>query len=98
MSLTLFCLTPMSLTVCNVIYSTVFDSSLIDLDSNIVDSKVNQSFIAFQVDFDRTKHLAESTMKQRGQEREKLIRKEREREESEKKKRELEELKREQER
>jgi len=52
----------------------------------------------FQVDFDRTKHLAESTIKQRAQEREKLIRQEREREEAEKKKKELEELKREQER
>ena len=51
-----------------------------------------------QVDFDRTKHLAESTIKQRAQEREKLIRQEREREEAEKKKKELEELKREQER
>ena len=55
-------------------------------------------FFVCQVDFDRTKHLAESTIKQRAQEREKLIRQEREREEAEKKKKELEELKREQER
>jgi len=51
-----------------------------------------------KVDFDRTKHLAESTIKQRAQEREKLILQEREKEESEKKKKQLEELKREQER
>ena len=52
----------------------------------------------FQVDFDRTKHLAESTIKKRTHVREKLIRQEREKEEAERKKLELEELRREQER
>ena len=50
--------------------------------------------LSFQVDFDKTKHLADSTIKKRQMEREKLILKEREKEESEKKTRELEELKR----
>ena len=53
---------------------------------------------SFQVDFDKSKHLAESTIKQRAQEREKIIKQEREREEQEKKKRELEEIKKAQER
>jgi len=47
-----------------------------------------------KVDFDKTKHLADSTIKKRQMEREKLILKEREKEESEKKTKELEELKR----
>ena len=46
------------------------------------------------MDFDKTKHLADSTIKKRQMEREKLILKEREKEESEKKTKELEELKR----
>ena len=46
------------------------------------------------MDFDKTKHLAESTIKKRQQEREKLIDKEREKEESERRRKELEELKR----
>ena len=36
-----------------------------------------------QVDFDKTKHLAESTIKKREKEREKLIQREREKEEAE---------------
>ena len=52
-------------------------------------------FVAnIKVDFDKTKHLAESTMKKREKEREKLIQKEREKEEAEKRKRQLDELKR----
>ena len=51
-------------------------------------------YLSVQVDFDKTKHLADSTIKKRQMEREKLILKEREKEESEKKTRELEELKR----
>merc|ERR1712088_809341 len=47
-----------------------------------------------KVDFDKTKHLADSTIKKRQQEREKLIEKEREKEESEKRSKELAELKR----
>ena len=47
-----------------------------------------------QVDFDKTKHLSDSSIKKRGQEREKLIQKEREKEDAERRKRELEELKR----
>lgn len=47
-----------------------------------------------QVDFDKTKHLAESTIKKREKEREKLIQREREKEEAEKRKRQLDELKR----
>ena len=39
--------------------------------------------ISIQVDFDKTKHLADSTIKKRQQEREKLIEKEREKEEKE---------------
>ena len=50
------------------------------------------------MDFDKTKHLAESTIKQRAQEREKIINQEREKEIAEKKKRELEEIKKAQER
>jgi len=50
------------------------------------------------VDFDKTKHLAESTIKQRAQEREKIINQEREKDVAEKKKRELEEIKKAQER
>ncbi|TRY75592.1 hypothetical protein TCAL_00520 [Tigriopus californicus] len=46
------------------------------------------------VDFDRTKHLAESTIKRRALEREKLAQKERELEETERRKEELRELKR----
>ncbi len=53
-----------------------------------------QFHFQFQVDFDKTKHLAESTIKKRQQEREKLIDKEREKEESERRRKELEELKR----
>ena len=52
------------------------------------------NFLVFQVDFDKTKHLAESTIKKRSQEREKLIQKEREKDEAERRKAELEELKR----
>ena len=47
-----------------------------------------------QVDFDKTKHLADATIKKRTQEREKLIDKEREKEENERKRKELEEMKR----
>lgn len=50
--------------------------------------------LKLQVDFDRTKHLAESTIKRRAQEREKLAQKEREIEETERRKKELQELKR----
>ena len=49
---------------------------------------------SIQVDFDKTKHLADSTIKKRQQEREKLIEKEREKEESEKRSKELAEMKR----
>ena len=49
---------------------------------------------ALQVDFDKTKHLADATIKKRSQEREKLIDKEREKEEAERKRKELEEMKR----
>ena len=51
-------------------------------------------FLSPQVDFDKTKHLPDSTIKKRGQEREKLIDKEREKEESERRSKELAELKR----
>ncbi len=47
-----------------------------------------------KVDFDKTKHLAESTIKKREKEREKLIQKEREKEEAEKRRKHLDELKR----
>jgi hypothetical protein len=52
----------------------------------------------FQVDFDKSKHLADSTIKQRALEREKIIKQEQEKEESERKRNELEEIKRAQER
>merc|ERR1712083_1293279 len=55
----------------------------------------NRAWVAnIKVDFDKTKHLADSTIKKRQQEREKLIEKEREKEESERKSKELAELKR----
>merc|ERR1712066_290262 len=47
-----------------------------------------------EVDFDKTKHLAESTIKKRKIEREKLVEKEREKEEAERKHKEIEEMKR----
>ena len=47
-----------------------------------------------QVDFDKTKYLAESTIKKREEEREKLVQSEREKEEKERRDRDLEELKR----
>merc|ERR1712218_695316 len=47
-----------------------------------------------KVDFDKTKHLAESTIKKRKIEREKLVEKEREKEEAERKHKEIEEMKR----
>lgn len=50
-----------------------------------------------QADFDKTKHLAEATIKQRGQAREKLVQEEREKDEKERRRRELEELKQSQE-
>merc|ERR1719431_327647 len=46
-----------------------------------------------KVDFDKSKHLAESTMKQRKAERERLAKEEREKERQERTKKELEELK-----
>eukprot|EP00095_Tigriopus_kingsejongensis_P001020 maker-scaffold2058_size21661-snap-gene-0.8 protein:Tk01020 transcript:maker-scaffold2058_size21661-snap-gene-0.8-mRNA-1 annotation:"hypothetical protein HELRODRAFT_62550" len=46
------------------------------------------------VDFDRSKHLAESTIKRRAQERDKLVQKEREHDEMERREEELQELKR----
>lgn len=48
----------------------------------------------FQIDFDKSKHLAESTIKRRNQVREKLVLKEREKDEAERRRQELEELKR----
>ena len=51
-------------------------------------------FISFQVDFDKTKYLAESTIKRREEEREKLVQSEREKEEKERRDKDLEELKR----
>ena len=51
-------------------------------------------WFTLQVDFDKTKHLADATIKKRSQEREKLIDKEREKEENERKRKELEEMKR----
>ena len=56
-----------------------------------------QSSPVFQVDFDKTKHLAESTIKKRSEERDKLAAQEREREDKERRKRDLDELKRAQE-
>jgi hypothetical protein len=47
-----------------------------------------------QVDFDKTKHLAETTIKKREEERDRLRKKEMEKEDAERKKKELEELKR----
>jgi len=47
-----------------------------------------------EVDFDKTKHLADSTIKKRSTEREKLIEKEREKEESERRRKEIAEMKR----
>ena len=44
------------------------------------------------MDFDKTKHLAESTMKKRKIEREKLVEKEREKGESERRHKEIEEM------
>merc|ERR1719367_1507786 len=59
------------------------------------DRHEDRSWVAnIKVDFDKTKHLADSTIKKRQQEREKLIEKEREKEESEKRSKELAELKR----
>ena len=46
------------------------------------------------MDFDKTKHLAESTIKRRAQERERLVLEEREKEETERRQQDLEELKR----
>ena len=46
------------------------------------------------MDFDKTKHLADSTIKKRSTEREKLIEKEREKEESERRRKEIAEMKR----
>ena len=54
------------------------------------------SFV-LKVDFDKSKHLADSTIKKRGNEREKLIEKERDKEESERRRKELEDMKRQQE-
>jgi len=55
----------------------------------------NDTFVAnIKVDFDKSKHLAESTIKKREKEREKLIQREREKDEAEKRKRQLDELKR----
>ena len=48
----------------------------------------------FQVNFDKTKHLAESTIKQRELEREKLVTAERDKLEKERRDKDLEELKR----
>ena len=59
------------------------------------DKDENRSWVAnVKVDFDKTKHLAESTIKKRSQEREKLVQKEREKEDALRRKTELEELKR----
>lgn len=49
------------------------------------------------MDFDKTKHLADSTIKKRQQERDKLIEKEREKEDAERRRTELERMKREEE-
>ena len=46
------------------------------------------------MDFDKTKHLAESTIKRRTQEREKLVAEEREKEEADRRQKYLEEIKR----
>ena len=53
--------------------------------------------LLLQVDFDKTKHLADSTVKKRAEERDKLAAEEREKEDAERRKRDLEELKRAQE-
>jgi len=45
------------------------------------------------VDFDKTQHLAESTLKRRAQERDKLVQEERDKEEKHRREKELEELK-----
>jgi hypothetical protein len=45
------------------------------------------------VDFDKTKHLAESTLKRRGQEREKIVQEERDKEDKQRRDKDLEELK-----
>ena len=50
--------------------------------------------LQLQVDFDKTKHLAESTIKKRTEERESLAADEREREETERRQKHLDELKR----
>merc|ERR1719317_663106 len=58
----------------------------------------DKSWVAnIKVDFDKTKHLAESTIKKRSEERDKLAAQEREKEDAERRKRDLEELKRAQE-
>lgn len=59
-------------------------------------NRVNEFSFQFdlQVDFDKTKYLAESTIKKREEEREKLVQSEREKEEKERRDRDLEELKR----
>jgi hypothetical protein len=49
------------------------------------------------VDFDKTKHLADSTVKKRSHEREKLIDQEREKEEGDRRRQELVRMKREEE-
>jgi arginine/serine-rich splicing factor 17 len=55
----------------------------------------DKSWVAnIKVDFDKSKHLAESTIKKREKEREKLIQKEREKDEAEKRRSDLDELKR----
>ena len=46
------------------------------------------------MDFDKTKHLAESSIKKRTQEREKVVQEERQREENERRQKDLDELKR----
>ena len=46
------------------------------------------------MNFDKTKHLAESTIKRRAQEREKLVEEERDKEEKKRREKDLEELKR----
>ena len=60
----------------------------------IFESIISLINCVLQVDFDKTKHLAESTIKKRKIEREKLVEKEREKEEAERKHKEIEEMKR----
>ena len=51
-------------------------------------------FNNLQVDFDKTKYLAESTIKKREEEREKLVQEEQEKDKKERRDKDLEELKR----